>query len=50
MLILAVREYCSKSVIRGHHICETIRTPEIIEILCCEQERSNHEDSYAVIM
>ena len=48
MLIMAVRDYCFESVIHGHHIYRTIRTQEIIEICCCEQETGNIEDSYAV--
>ena len=35
---MAVRDYCWGSVIRGHHIYKTIWTPEIGEILRCEQE------------
>ena len=45
---MAVMDYCWESVIRGHHIYKTIWTPEIGEILRCEQETGNTEDSYAV--
>ena len=45
---MAVRDYCWASFIRGHHIYKTIWTPELAEILQCEQERGNPEDSYVV--
>ena len=45
---MAVRDYCWESVIHGHHVYKTIWTPEIAEILHCEQETGNTEDSYAV--
>ena len=35
---MAVRDYCWESVICGYHIYKTILTPEIGEILHCEQE------------
>ena len=47
MLIIPVRDYCLESVIHGHHIYNSYYlSTEIGEILCCEQERSNHADSY----
>ena len=39
---MAVRDY------RGLHIYKDIWMPELGEILQCEQERENPEDSYAV--
>ena len=45
---MAVRDYCWESVIYGRHMYKTIWMPEISEILCCEQERNNPEDLYAV--
>ena len=45
---MAVRDYCWESIIHGHQIYKTMWMPEISEFLCCEQGRSNHEDSYAV--
>ena len=45
---MAVRDYCCEGIIRGHHVYKTIWTPEIFEILRCEQETGNSEDSYAI--
>ena len=44
---MAVGDYCWESVILGDHVHKMIWTPEISEILCCEQETGNTEDSYA---
>ena len=44
---MAVRDYCWGSVIRGHHVCKVIWMLEFDEILQCEQERPNPEDSNA---
>ena len=47
---MTVRDYCWESMIHGHHIYKAIWMPEIGEILQCEQERGNPENSYAVSM
>ena len=47
---MAVKDYYWASIIRGQHIYKAIWTPEIGKILQCKQERTNLEDSYAVIM
>ena len=45
---MAVRGHSWESVIRGHHIYKAIWTPEIGEILDCQQERGNPEDLYSI--
>ena len=45
---MATRDYCWQSVICGHHVYKAFWTPAIGETLCCEQERNNLEDPYAV--
>ena len=46
---MAVRDHSWESVIHGHHVYKAIWTPDIGEILECQQERSNLEDLYAIM-
>ena len=45
----AITYECSTEfVVRGHHVYKAIWNPVIGEVLVCDQETDNDEDSYAV--
>ena len=45
---MAVRDHSWESVICGHHVYKAIQTPEIGEILECQQEKGNPEHLYTI--
>ena len=45
---MSTRCFNWESVVRGHHIYKDIWTPLIGEILFCDREEDNSEDSFAI--